>query len=131
MRKALYLHLNKEAKMRFIIVGLLIILLQTFTSCEKSTKIWTVNFQVEGVSEDIKEYRVRYIAPDGAEVTKGPFQEPDWTSDDIVYEDGTYVFFEIELLDGRGSYTLNILRDGALHESGMSSNQTFRIEDNI
>ena len=119
--------------MKKVLLMTTIALCLCLNSCKKSEKVWTVVFKTDKVETGILEYRIRYLSPGGSEVQVGPLTNGNWESIGVVYSEGDYVFFEIEVVKGSGSAVLEILRDGALHKSGrLSTGQNkLRIEDNI
>ena len=100
----------------FLFIGGFLI---TFSSCEKEVKVWDVQYKAVNLGADIPVYRITYKTKSGGTKLVGPFNTWSWESDTLFdLESGSSVELEIEIISGKGAYELQILRDGAVHESG-------------
>ena len=90
-----------------------------FSGCKKEVKVWDVQYKAVTLGPDIPEFRLTYKTSSGGTKLMGPFNTAYWESDTLFdMESGSPVELEMEIISGKGAYELQILRDGAMHESG-------------
>jgi len=98
----------------------LVWILSAGTSCERGERIWTLQYRVK-VLAGIGEFSVKYLNPNQSETQVGGLTS-DWESSVFTdVESGTLVSLEIRKTNGDQMLQLEILRDGAVHESAILS----------
>tara|TARA_R110002050_G_scaffold221441_1_gene357306 strand:+ start:103691 stop:104050 length:360 start_codon:yes stop_codon:yes gene_type:complete len=113
----------------FLVIGLL-----GLSNCSKAPKKWTVKYQLLNVGKETPVYRVRYLLQNGSVKLVGPINTYNWESEELPeFESGSPASVEIEIISGKGTYQLIILRDGAFHEREVmpENSPSFKIEANI
>lgn len=81
--------------------------------------MWTVQYKILNLGNDIPTYRVSYKLQSGSTKSVGPINTYNWESEMLTeFEGGSPVWLEIELISGKGELQLQILRDNAVHEKG-------------
>jgi hypothetical protein len=102
--------------LKFLSFVLLSLILAS-TTCDRGDRLWTLQYRVEVVSGK-GEFTAKFLSPSGADVQVGDLSET-WKSQ--VYnrvETGTRVRLLVEKSSGDQELRIEILRDGAVHESG-------------
>ncbi len=96
---------------------LLLSIIFSSTTCDRGDRIWTLQYRVEVISGK-GEFTAKFLSPSGADAQVGDLAET-WESQ--VYnrvETGTRVRLLVEKNSGNQELRIEILRDGAVHESG-------------
>ena len=105
--------------MKWIWWVVIIVSLTLFSGCKKEVRLWDVQYKAVSLGPDIPEFRLTYKTASGGTKLVGILTTGYWESDTLFdVESGSPVELEMEIISGKGAYELQILRDGALHESG-------------
>ena len=92
----------------------------TSLSCDRGDRVWQLSYRVEILSGK-GVYSVKYIDGNGADVQEGNLSD-NWRSATYSQvESGHAARLEVLQVSGTMSFRLEILRDGAVHESREST----------